>query len=195
MDFDSLPETLEMNHEEKQETAHQRISEADEMLELELEGELEEVSVADLDYEVNAVTIPTMEGSRVVFDSTNFFRKEYEEQVDIATEEALHVKQQNGTFSDWLIDRHGAYGLADEFSGPRYRRDLEGEAELVLNELLEHGTSYPYFRDLKESELERKEIEPESELSEDIDSFYHGAIEAAVEEYGLEAGDVYTGNG
>lgn len=177
--------SLDVNNQTKEEVAKKRVLDVAERYNLDIEGELDEVSVGYLGpYTLGQASWNGR--TEISFDNKNFFSRSKEQQELTALHELLHVKQFNKSLGEWA-DKN--FDISPEFrqeldSNYKSRADMEGEVEVLINELIDTNFgAYPYWQKQKESELTAKGIDVGSELMKDIEALEDEIMEEYREIY------------
>lgn len=198
----------------KEEIAKRKISEVEDRFDLEISGEVDQVSYdPSLSYQgAVAQTRVKPAGDIELAFGEHFFDPSVPEYLrDVRQErtvlhELLHVSD----FTDRIEEDLEYLGAPDDFiqewsSSPFHRPVSETEAltEIAVDELLEEdiGSGYPYEKRRKERELERRGVDTEfgdagSGLVEDIQEEIDGIFDYQKEVYdSFETGNVYMESG
>lgn len=163
----------------KEEIAKKRVKDVADRYNLDVGSELQDVEV---DY-LGPYTLGQASwngDTKISFDRNNFFSQSKEQQELTALHELLHVKQFNQSLGDWASEN---FDISPEFreeldAGYKNRADMEGEVELLIDKMVDTDFgAYPYWKRQKETELEAKGIDVESELVNDIEELENEVLD------------------
>lgn len=156
----------------REERLEKKVNDVAESFGMDISDELGGIEVSYLQPNVNAQTFTENGQVKISFNSSNFFEKSESQRERIILHELVHVKQFNHSLHEWASDR---FNVSDDFKEELMDsiwedvRDIEGETEMIVSNLMDGKGSYPHEKVAKENELASKGFDIDSELSQDIE--------------------------
>lgn len=123
--------------------------------------------------EENAVARTSFDGMNIgiKFDRHDFFQLPEKQKKKVILHELLHVKQFQNSLGDWLrTSFRASEKFIREFESLKNVDDMEGEVEILVENLMPeiNSSSYPHQKERREREIKQKGLNPEEELLEEV---------------------------